>query len=66
MRRRLKQFKELIKQFVSLDAFETSMEINISDNEATSKDQPVATRLVALATKDVAIEDVSNEFLSAE
>ena len=58
--------KGLIKQFVSLDVFGTSIKTKIPDSEASSKDNPLASRLVALATKDVAVEDISNELLSAE
>ena len=55
------KIKGLIKQFISLDVFGTSIKTKIPDSEASSKDQPVASRLVALATKDVAVEDISNE-----
>ena len=58
--------KELVKQFVSLDVFGTSMKTQISESEASSEDQPVASRLVALATKDVAVDDISKDLLSAE
>ena len=58
--------KELVQQFVSLDVFGTSMKTMVSESEASSSDQPVSSRLVALATKDVAGEDISKELLSAE
>ena len=58
--------KELVQQFVSLDVFGTSMKTKVSDSEASSSDQPVSSRLIALATKDVAGEDISKELLSAE
>ena len=38
----------------------------VSESETSSSDQPVSSRLVALATKDVAGEDISKELLSAE
>ena len=55
--------KELVQQFVSLDVFGTPMKTMVSESEASSSDQPVS---VALATKDVAGEDISKELLSAE
>lgn len=58
--------KELIKQFVSLDVFGTSMKNKIADSEASGEDQPEGSRLVSLATKDVAAEDISSELLTAE
>ena len=58
--------KELVQQFVSLNVFGTSMKTNVSDSEASSSDQPVSSRLMALATKDVAGEDISKELSSAE
>ena len=58
--------KELVQQFVSLDVFGTSMKTMVSEIEASSSDQPVSSRLVALATKDVAGEDISKDLLSAE
>ena len=42
------------------------MKTMVSESEASSSDQPVSSRLVALATKDVAGEDISKELLSAE
>ena len=58
--------KEFVKQFVSLDVFGTSLKTKISDSAAAGEDQPVASRLVTLATKDVAVDEICNELLEAE
>ena len=42
------------------------MKTKVSESEASSSDKPVYSRLIALATKDVAEEDISKELLSAD
>ena len=44
--------------------FGTSLKTKISDSAAAGEDQPVASRLVALATKDVAVDVICNELLA--
>ena len=42
------------------------MKTKVSESEASSSDQLVYSRLIALATKNIAREDISKELLSAE
>ena len=56
--------KELVQQLVSLDGFGTSMKTKVSDSEASSSDQPVSSRLIALPTKDITGEDKSRIIVS--
>ena len=58
--------KGLIQQFVAQDVFGISTYTQVSVRETSGEDQPVVGRLVALVTKDVAFEDISNDLLTAE
>ena len=60
------KLKSLSNSFVSLDVFGTSLKTKISDSAAAGEDQPVTSRLVALATEDVAVDEICNELLAAE
>ena len=57
---------ELLKQFVSLDVFGTVTKQLQPPQEPSDQGQLVTAKLIALATKDVAFDDISSEMLTAE
>ena len=58
--------KESVKQFVSLDVFGSATKQLQSERELSDQDRSVTGKLVALATKDVAFDEISNDYLTAE
>ena len=60
------KLNELVRQFVSLDAFGTATKQLQSAQEPSEQGQLVTAKLIALATKDVAFDYISSDLLTAE